>query len=68
MLFLFFRGRYGPILRALAGIAIMIYGIADSTPAAVVIGGVLIVWAIATGFLQLRRGIGLGATGSGVSR
>ena len=31
MLFLFFRGRYGPILRALAGIAIVIYGIAAST-------------------------------------
>ena len=44
MLFLFFRGRYGPALRALAGIAIVIYGIADSTPAAAVIGCVLIVW------------------------
>ena len=68
MLFLFFRGRHGPILRAVAGIAITIYGIADSTLAAVVVGGVLIVSAIATGFLQLRRGTGSGATGSGVGR
>lgn len=68
MLFLFFRDRYGSILRAVAGIAIVIYGIADSAPAAAVIGGVLIVWAIATGFLQLRRGSGSGATGSGVGR
>ncbi len=68
MLFLFFRGRYGPILRAVAGIAIVIYGIADSTTAAVVIGGGLIVWASATLFLLLRRGSGLGATGSGVGR
>ena len=68
MLFLFFRGRYGSILRAFAGIAIVIYGIADSTPAAVVIGGALIVWAIATGFTQLRRGSGSGATGIGVGR
>jgi hypothetical protein len=68
MLFLFFRGRHGPILRAVAGIAIVIYGIADSTTAAVVIGGVLSVWAIPTGFLQLRRGSGPGATGSGVGR
>ena len=67
MLFLFFRDRYyGPILRALAGIAIVIYGIADSATAAVVIGGVAIVWAIATGFPQLRRGTGSGSTGSGV--
>jgi uncharacterized membrane protein HdeD (DUF308 family) len=68
MLFLFFRGRHGPIVRAVAGIAIVIYGIAASTTAAVVIGCVLIVWAIATGFLQLRRGSGPGATGSGVGR
>jgi hypothetical protein len=68
MLFLFFRGRQGPILRALAGIAIVIYGIADSANAAVVLGGVLIVWALATGFTQLRRGSGPGATGSGVGR
>ncbi len=68
MLFLFFGGRYGPILRAVAGIAIVIYGIADSAKAAVVIGGVLIVWASATGFTQLRRGSGPGATGTGVGR
>jgi hypothetical protein len=68
MLFLFFRGRHGPVLRAVAGIAIVIYGIADSTPAAVVIGGVLIVWALATGFTQVRRGTGSDATGSGVGR
>jgi uncharacterized membrane protein HdeD (DUF308 family) len=68
MLFLFFRGRHRPILRAVAGIAIVIYGIADSATAAVVIGGALIVWAIATGFLQLRRGTGSGATESGVGR
>ena len=66
MLYLFFRGRYGPILRAVAGIAIVIYGIADSATAAVIVGGVLIVWAIATGFSQLRPGSGSGATGSGV--
>jgi hypothetical protein len=68
MLFLFFRGRHGPILRALAGIAIVIYGIADSATAAVVVGGVLIVWAITTAILQLRRETGSGATGSGVGR
>jgi len=68
MLFLFTHGRYGSILRVVAGIAIVIYGIADSATAAVVVGGVLIVWAIATGFLALRRGTGSGATGSGVSR
>jgi hypothetical protein len=68
MLFLFFRGRHGPILRAVAGIAIVIYGIADSATVAVVVGGALIAWAIATGFLQLRRGTGSGATGGGVGR
>jgi hypothetical protein len=68
MLFLFFRGRYGSILRAVAGIAIVIYGIAASATAAVVVGGVLIVWAIATGFVPLRRGSGSSATGSGVVR
>jgi hypothetical protein len=68
MLYLFFRGRYGSILRAIAGIAIVIYGIAASVTAAVIVGGVLIVWATATGFLQLRHGGGSGATGSGVGR
>ena len=68
MLFLFFRGRHGPILRALAGIAIVIYGIADSATAAVVIGGGLIAWAIATRFMQLTHGSGAGATGAGVGR
>ncbi len=68
MLFLFFRGRHGPILGAVAGIAIVVFGIADSATAAVVVGGVLIVWAIATGFSQLRRGTGSGATGSGAGR
>ncbi|MGO9960376.1 MAG: hypothetical protein ACLP50_31110 [Solirubrobacteraceae bacterium] len=68
MLFLFFRGRHGPILRAVAGIAIVVFGMAASATAAVVIGGVLIVWAIATWFSQLRRGTGSGATGSGVGR
>ncbi len=62
MLYLFFRGRHGPILRAVAGIAIVIYGIAASVTAAVVIGGVLIAWAIATGLSQLRPGSGSGAT------
>ena len=68
MLFLFFRGRHRPILRAVAGIAIVIYGIAASVTAAVVIGGVLIAWAIATGLSQLRRRTGSSATGSGVGR
>ncbi|MGH2871528.1 MAG: hypothetical protein ACRDL5_03590 [Solirubrobacteraceae bacterium] len=66
MMFLFFRGRYGAILRAVAGIAIVIYGIADSAKIAVVVGGVLIVWAIATRLTQLRSGGGPGASRNGV--
>jgi len=68
MLFLFFRGRYGSILRAVAGIAIVIYGVAASATVAVVVGGVVIGWAIATGFTRLTRGTGSGAAGSGVGR
>jgi hypothetical protein len=47
MFFLFFRGRYGPLVRAVIGVALVVFGIADSARLALVLGGVLIVWAIA---------------------
>jgi hypothetical protein len=53
MLFLFFRGRYGPLLRAVIGVALVVFGIADSAKFALVLGGVLIVWAAATGIRLL---------------
>jgi hypothetical protein len=54
MLFLFFRGRYGPLVRAAAGVALVVFGIVDSAKFALILGGVLIVWAVATG-IGLRR-------------
>jgi len=57
MFFLFFRGRYGPLVRAVIGVALVVFGIADSARFALVLGGVLIVWAIATG-IHLLAGRG----------
>jgi len=53
MLFLFFRGRYGPLVRAAIGVALVVFGIADSAKLALILGGVLIVWAGATGIRLL---------------
>jgi hypothetical protein len=57
MLFLFFRGRYGPLVRAAIGVALVVFGIADSAKLALILGGVLIVWAAATG-IRLLTGRG----------
>ena len=58
MLFLFLRGRYGPLARAALGVALVVFGIVD--PAArfvLILGGVLIVWAVAIG-IRLLTGRG----------
>ena len=39
MLFLFFRGRYGPLVRAAIGVALVVFGIADSAKLALILGG-----------------------------
>jgi hypothetical protein len=57
MLFLFFRGRYGPLVRAAIGVALVVFGIVDSAKLALILGGVLIVWAVATG-IRLLTGRG----------
>jgi hypothetical protein len=57
MFFLFYRGRYGPLVRAAVGVALLVFGIADSAKFALVLGGVLIVWAVATG-IRLLAGRG----------
>jgi hypothetical protein len=58
MLFLFFRGRYGPLARAAIGVALVVFGIVDSSARlALILGGVLIVWTVATG-IRLLTGRG----------
>jgi hypothetical protein len=49
MFFLLFRGRFGPLLRAAIGLALVVFGIADSATFVLILGGVLIVWAAVTG-------------------
>jgi uncharacterized membrane protein HdeD (DUF308 family) len=66
--FFIFRGRYGPIVRALVGIAVVVFGIAKSEKPALLIGGVLIVWAIATGISRLSSGSRRGSTSNGMDR
>ena len=55
MLFLFFRGRYGPLIRAVIGVALVVFGIVDSAKFALILGGVLLVWAVAAGVRLLGR-------------
>ncbi len=55
MMFFFVRGRYGPLIRTAGGVALVVFGIADSAKLAIVLGGVLIVWGIATG-IRRRSG------------
>ncbi|MGD0606440.1 MAG: hypothetical protein ABSA53_23010 [Streptosporangiaceae bacterium] len=57
MLFLFFRGRYGPLIRAAIGVALVVFGIVDSAKFALILGGVLLVWAVAAG-IRLLAGRG----------
>jgi hypothetical protein len=57
MFFLFYRGRYGPVVRAAVGVALLVFGIVDSAKFALILGGVLIVWAVATG-IRLLTGRG----------
>jgi len=49
MMFIFLRGRYGPLLRVAGGVALVVFGIVDSARLAIILGGVLAVWGIATG-------------------
>lgn len=64
MLFVLFRGRHGPLLRAAAGIAVIVAGLVDSAAFLVVIGALLLAWAAAAGAGQLtRRRRGPGAAG-----
>jgi hypothetical protein len=69
VLFFFFRGRYGPLLRAAAGIAVIVFGLVNSTPFLVVIGGLLLAWGTVAGVGQLtdrRRNSGaVGQRGNG---
>ena len=53
MLFFLFRGRYGSLLRAAAGIAVIAFGVIASTPLLVVLGGLLLAWAAVGGASQL---------------
>ncbi len=46
MLYLFNRTRYGTLVRAIVGIAILAFGIADHAKIAIVLGAILIVWAL----------------------
>jgi len=55
MMFMFFRGRYGPLLRVAGGVALVVFGIADSARLAIILGGVLAVWGIATGISRRFR-------------
>jgi hypothetical protein len=64
MFFLFYRGRYGPLVRAAVGVALLVFGIVDSAKLALILGGVLIVWAVATG-IRLLTGRGQN-TGPGI--
>jgi hypothetical protein len=57
MMFIFLRGRYGPILRVAGGVALVVFGIVDSARLAIILGGVLAVWGIATG-ISHRAGRG----------
>ncbi len=55
MMFIFFRGRYGPLLRVAGGVALVAFGIVNSARLAIILGGVLAVWGIAEG-VSRRRG------------
>jgi hypothetical protein len=70
MLFFLFRGRYGPLLRAAAGIAVIVFGVIASTPFLVMIGGLLLAWGAVAGVGQLtgrRRNSGAaGPRGGGL--
>lgn len=57
MMFIFLRGRYGPLLRVAGGVALVVFGIVDSARLAIILGGVLAVWGIATG-ISRRAGRG----------
>lgn len=46
MLFLFNKTRYGTLARAAVGIAILVFGIVDHAKIALVLGAILIVWAL----------------------
>jgi hypothetical protein len=52
-LFFLFRGRYGPLLRIAAGVAVIVFGLIDSASIALVIGGLLLAWGLVVGIGQL---------------
>jgi hypothetical protein len=54
MLFFFVRGRYGPAIRAIAGVALLVVGIVIHAPIFIGLGAVLIVWGLITAGTALR--------------
>jgi hypothetical protein len=54
MLFFFVRGRYGPAIRAIAGVALLVAGIVIHAPIFIGLGAVLIVWGLITAGTVLR--------------
>jgi membrane-bound ClpP family serine protease len=46
MLYLFNKTRYGTLVRGIAGVAILVFGIVEHARFAIAIGAILIVWAV----------------------
>lgn len=46
MLYLFNKTRYGTLVRAIAGVAILVLGIVEHARIAIAVGAILIVWAV----------------------
>ncbi|MGD0376855.1 MAG: hypothetical protein ABSB01_20000 [Streptosporangiaceae bacterium] len=65
MMFIFLRGRYGPLLRVAGGVALVAFGIVYPARLAIILGGVLAVWGIAEGISRRPGRASNTARGSG---